>query len=102
MTKKEILAAQQQYKEKCEIDERTLPMIVHHYLSIGEQVAENLTDEKIERVYQNELKRQEEAEAKKGTVYLLTPEFQKYILVACQQLAKLEPDARYDLIKKNL
>lgn len=102
MTKKEILAAQQQYKEKCEIDERTLPMIIHHYLSIGEQAAKNLTDEKIERVYQNESEKQKEAEAKKGTICLLTPEFQKYILFACQQLAKLEPDARYDLIKHNL
>ncbi len=101
MTKKQILEAQQNYRKECEIDDRTLPMIVHHYISIGEQVALNLTDEKIEKVYQSELQKQQEAE-KKGSIYMITPEFQKYILVACQKLAKLEPDVRYDLIKHSL
>lgn len=100
--KKELVLAQENYYKECEIDPRTLPMIVRHYLSIGEQAAANLTDEKIEKVYERAVKEQEEIEAKKGSICIITPEFQKYILKACQQLYKSPEQAKYDIIKKNI
>jgi hypothetical protein len=99
--KKELLLTQQNYIKECEIDERTLPMIVHHYISIGEQTASKLTDERIEQVY-NKCVADDQAAQARGAILAITPEFQKYILVACQKLAQLPAEARYNLIKKNL
>lgn len=100
--KKALLERQEQFYNDYNIDSRTLPMIVHHYISIGEQAAASLSDEKIEKVYQNAVKEQEAIEAKKNSIYLITPEFQKYILKACQGLHKLPSDLRYAIIKKNI
>ena len=99
--KKELVLAQENYYKECEIDPRTLPMIVRHYLSIGEQAAAGLTDDKIEKVYQQAVQKQKATESK-GSVCLITPEFQKYILKACQQLNTLPDQAKYDIIKKNI
>ena len=100
MTKEE-LRQQTKYLEENEIDERTLPLIVHHYVSIGEQAAANLTDEQIEKVYQKAAMEAEEAD-KQGRTSLITPEFQRYILKACQQLYLLPPKVRNNIIKKNI
>ena len=99
--RKELIEIREQFYNDCEIDERTLGMIVHHYISLGEQAAANLTDEKIERVYQNAIQEEKEAEAK-HQVTMITPDFQKYILKACQQLYKLPGEVKYDIIKRNL
>lgn len=99
--KKSLLPAYQAYIKECEIDSRTLPMIVHHYVSIGEQAAASLTDEKIESVYQKCVKEQAETETK-GRITIITPEFQKYILVACQKLYRLPNEVKYAIIKENI
>ena len=99
--RKQLLEAYQNYIKECEIDTRTLPMIVFHYISIGEQAAKHLTNEKIESVYNKSVEAQKEAESR-GCVVLVTPEFQKYILCACQKLALLPDNVRYAIIKENL
>ena len=100
MTKEE-LKQQDKYLADNEIDERTLPLIVHHYVSIGEQAAGRLTDEQIEQVYQKAILENAKAE-EKGSTSLITPEFQRYILKACQQLHLLPTKVRYNIIKKNI
>lgn len=100
MTKEE-LRQQAKYLEENDIDERTLPLIVHHYMSIGEQAASGLTDAQIEKVYQQAVTKDMENKLN-GSTSLITPEFQKYILKACQQLYLLPAKVRYNIIKKNI
>jgi len=99
--KKELLKGCQNFIKENDIDTRTLGMIVHHYISIGEQAAENLTDERIEKIYQNAV---EEEKKLKGTnkISLITPEFQQYILKSCQALNKLPSNLRYEIIKEHI
>lgn len=99
--KQELLKGYQNFIKENDIDTRTLCMIVHHYISIGEQAAENLTDARIDKIYQSAV---EEEKKLKGTnrISLITPEFQQYILKSCQALSKLPSDLRYEIIKENI
>ena len=99
--KKEIQEIINNYYKEQEIDPRTLPMIVAHYLSIGEQAASKLTDEKIQEVYKRAVEEEEQAAAH-GSTTMITPEFQRYILKACQQLALLPREAKNAIIKAGL
>lgn len=99
--KKSTQQAIEKFYKDCEIDSRTLPMIVHHYLSIGEQAASTLTKARIEEVYLKAVE-EEQAATARGAVYMITPEFQKYILTACQQLYLLPADVKYAIIKLGL
>ena len=99
--KKEIQGIINNYYKEQEIDPRTLPMIVAHYLSIGEQAASKLTDEKIQEVYKRAVEEEEQAAAH-GSTTMITPEFQRYILKACQQLALLPREAKNAIIKAGL
>ena len=99
--KKEIQGIINNYHKEQEIYPRTLPMIVAHYLSIGEQAASKLTDEKIQEVYKRAVEEEEQAAAH-GSTTMITPEFQRYILKACQQLALLPREAKNAIIKAGL
>ena len=100
--KKALLPIYQKYLKECEIDSRTLPMIVHHYVSIGEQSAAALTTEKINKIYDKCVAEQQQIESQKGHYAVITPEFQKYILVACQKLYLLPNEVKYAIIKENI
>lgn len=95
---KENRQAQLKFFKENNIDFRTIPMIVSHFISIGEQAAKGLTDEKIEQIYQQAV---EEDKKRKGAS-LIAPEFQKYILTCCQKLAQLDRNLRLDIIKEAL
>ena len=95
---KENRQAQLKFFNENDIDFKTIPLIVSHFISIGEQAAKNLTDEKIERVYQQAVERDKEL---KGAAYI-TPEFEKYILTCCKKLAELDRNLRLDIIKEAL
>ena len=98
MTKKEQLVVDQYYKDY-NIDLRTMGMIVHHYIDIGERAAANITQEQIDKIYQQELVKQKQAESE-GKIYMITPEFTAYLLTACMGLANLAPTIRYKIIKE--
>lgn len=95
---KENRQAQLKFFKENNIDFRTIPMIVSHFISIGEQAAKSLTDKKIEQIYQQAV---EEDKQRKGAS-LIAPEFQKYILTCCQKLAQLDRNLRLDIIKEAL
>lgn len=99
--KKEFLELKQKYYQECNIDERTLPMVVHHYVSIGEQAAKMLTKSQIDKIY-TKSKNEERIAEQNGQIQVITPDFQVYILTACKKLSELPPELRYDIIKKNL
>lgn len=100
-TNTRILKESQDYYQKYDIDLRTLPIIVKHYLSIGEQAASDLDENKISKLYEKAVKREKEAEAK-GEVLLVSPHFESYILTACMGLNKLPDEVKYHIIKENL
>lgn len=81
------------------LDWRTLKMIGHHYLYLGEQVISKLTPEDIEEVRENEIKKQEEAE-KNGKIYLIEPAFTVYLLDACVALFNLDGVTRNIILKE--
>ena len=89
------------FLDNYKIDYRTLPLIVHHYVGIGERQVEVTTQEVIDNTYQAELEREREAE-ERGTVLIITPEFTKYILEACVGLWRLPEKLRYKIIKEYL
>ena len=95
---KENRQAQLKFFKENNIDFRTIPMIVSHFISIGEQAAKSLTDKKIEQIYQQAV---EEDKQREGAS-LIAPEFQKYILTCCQKLAQLDRNLRLDIIKEAL
>ena len=73
-------------------------LVVNHYLSIGEQVAEQLTSEQIEATYEKVKK--EEEEARKNNKFLfIGADFTRAILEACEYLAHTPKKARYNFIK---
>ena len=74
-------------------------LIAHHYISLGERVIETITDEDIEKAYQDEVQKQKDAE-KKGLVDMVEPDFTKFVLTACVALYKLPAEVKYDIIKK--
>lgn len=98
MNKEEKKIVETYYREY-EIDLRTMPMIVHHYIDCGERQIAQLTREYIEKYYNALLKEEAERE-KEGKISLISPEFNKYLLTACMGLYKLEPTIRYKLIKE--
>lgn len=83
------------------IDVRTINMIIHHYLSLGEQTIANLTDEDIKEAHDRNLARQQEAE-KRGKVYLIDASFVSYLLESCKALYNLPDKYRYKIIKEYL
>ena len=88
------------YKE-CEIDPRTLPLIVNHFVSIGKQAAERLTSERILEIHAKTLAEEKEAEAQ-GKVRMITADFESYILNGCKGLAALSHEARCRVIRQNI
>ncbi len=99
--RKTLLEGYQKFIKENDIDTRTLCMIVHHYISIGEQAAGNLTDERIEKIYQNAIKEEKQLEGT-NKISMITPEFQRYILKSCQALNKLPSNLRYEIIKEHI
>lgn len=77
------------------------PVVASHFLSIGEQAAKTITDERIAQ----EIKKQKEEERKAeavGMVCLMSAEFVGEILKGCQVLANADSVARVLFIKKYL
>ena len=78
--KKSTQQAIEKFYKDCEIDSRTA---------------------RIEEVYLKAVEKEQAATAR-GAVYVITPEFQKYILTACQQLYLLPAEVKYAIIKLGL
>ena len=98
MTKKEK-KVMEGYCIEYHIDPRTTGMIVHHYIDCGEREISKLTLVKIDEVC-DALKKQEAEAQAKGKIMLITPEFTKYILLACYGLYKIDESVRYKIIKE--
>ena len=101
MTKKEIIKAKLDFCKNNNIDIRTLPLIVNHFISIGCQRAEKINDGEINKVYERLKAEEKEAEAN-HKVMIMTPEFQIYLIQSCRALSKLSPTVRNAIIKENL
>lgn len=95
--KKEETQIVNKWKRENDVDDRTLPLVVHHYITIGERAVNNLTTSIILDIYDKEVEREKEA-AKEGKVLLLSPDFQKYLLTACKALYDLGAPLRYKII----
>lgn len=100
MTKQERKVVDQ-YMRDYNIDYRTIGMIVHHYIDVGERTIKALTPSDIQEVYERKIKEEKEAEAK-GRILLITADFTKYLLEACVGLSKLPVRIRYKFIKEYL
>ena len=100
MTKKEQRVFDNWVKS-CNIDYRTLPLIIHHYLDIGERAASKITPQVVEDYRYKSFKEQEEAEAR-GSISLMTPDFVQYILTACMELYQIDAKVRYKIISTYL
>lgn len=98
MTKQEK-SVFEQYCKDYGIDSRTLGMIGHHYLFLGEQVIASLTPEDIEEAVFQEQKKQEAAEAS-GKIYMIDPSFTEYLLNAVVGLYKIDSAYRYKILKE--
>lgn len=98
MTKEEKRVFEQYCKDYY-IDSRTLGMIGHHYLFLGEQIIATLTPEEIEETVFQEKKKQEKAE-KEGKVYMIDPSFTEYLLNAVVGLYKINGTYRYKILKE--
>ena len=83
-----------QYYEKCNVDELSLSVILEHYESIGRQAAVTLTPERVEKLYQVAIAKQNEIESKPGSICPITPEYQKFILTACYEFCQLPKDVQ--------
>lgn len=97
-------ADQVEYEKWCKdfnVDERTIRLIVNHYVELGERTVSSLTPGIIEANYNKDKREEAEAESK-GCIYFITPEFTKYLLEACVGLYKLSRTARCSIIKKYL
>lgn len=73
------------FKQKHSVN---LPLIVHHFLKLGEHRCLRITEKEIEEV-RKKTEHDEAAAKKRGAILLLTPEFQCYIVKACKDLAQL-------------
>ena len=100
MNKEEKKVVEEYYRDY-NIDPRTISMIVHHYIDVGERTIKGLTQKDIDDIYQRELIKEKECE-KKGTILLITPDFTAYLLTACRGLSLLPDPIRYKFIKENL
>lgn len=98
MTKEEKRVFEQ-YCRDYNIDSRTLGMIGHHYLFLGEQIIATLTPEEIEETVFQEKKKQEKAE-KEGKIYMIDPSFTEYLLNAVVGLYKINGTYRYKILKE--
>ena len=98
MTKEEKRVFEQ-YCRDYNIDSRTLGMIGHHYLFLGEQIIATLTPEEIEETVFQEKKKQEKAEAE-GKIYMIDPSFTEYLLNAVAGLYKINGTYRYKILKE--
>ena len=65
-----------------------LPLIVQHLLKLGVTRASQITDEEIQAAKER-CQHEEEAAKRKGTILLITPEFQQYIITATRELARM-------------
>lgn len=101
MTKKEIIKAKLEFYKNNNIDTRTLPMIVNHFISIGCQRAEKINDREINKVYER-LKAEEKEAKANHKIMIMTPEFQVYLLQACHSLSQLDLSVRNAIIKENI
>lgn len=95
--KKETKQAVEAFVRENDLDSVTLSMVVAHYMSIGEQVASRLTDIRIEEVCKAEEEKQKAAESR-GSIYLVTPEFTKFLLTTCQKLYLLPDEVKHAII----
>lgn len=102
MEKKLTLAMQEEnYYKDYNIDPRTISMIVEQYIYMGEKSVKLLTDELLDAKLK-ELQKEEDEAKKHNSFSLITPEFNIYILRACQGLAKCDVKLRNRIIKKHL
>lgn len=83
------------------VDDRTLPLIVNHYLHLGENIISGIDLDDIEVMYKKEVARQKEAESR-GKIYLISPDFSKYLVECCVSLYKLDSGLRYKIIAEVL
>lgn len=77
------------------------PLAVSHFLSIGEQVAEKITAERIAQEVKKQEQKEKEAEAA-GMVCLMSAELVGDILAAVSTLAHADTFTKYAIIKKYL
>ena len=101
MTKQQIVAAKMKFYKDNDIDTRTLPMIVNHFISIGALRAAKITNEEVNRIYE-ELKAEEKEAEANHKVMIMTPEFQTYLLQSCRSLSQLDSAVRNAIIKENI
>ena len=87
-----------EYMDDYHIDPRTIGMIVHHYIDVGERTIKGLTQEDIDEIYQRKLEEEKECE-KRGTILIISADFTAYLLTACLGLSKLPDAIRYKIIK---
>jgi len=73
-------------------------LVVNHYMTIGEQQAEQITSAQIKKVVAK-VKRDEEQAKKEGKVLFIGADFTEAILKACEYLAHTPKKARYNFIK---
>ena len=100
--KKDVKSKIQDFMLANNIDWRTVCIIVHHYLYLGEQVVESLTEEDVQEEYNKQVKYQQEVEKDGKTICMITPDFVKYLLDSCRAMYQLEPEIRYEFIKEYL
>lgn len=99
--KKEIKTKVEAFYKENGIDFVSLPIIVAHYISIGEQAASQLDPFRVEDVYRQEVAKQQEAE-EEGKICIITPEFTKFILTACYHLYLLPKDVKRAILIEGL
>lgn len=104
MKTSEIDRIRYKYYSENQIDARTLPLIVSHYIAIGANTWAKLTDEDIEAQYKRSKETDEalKKEHKLGLVGLVTPEFSLYMNKACKALYLLPAEVRAKIIKENV
>ena len=93
-TKEKALKAENNFKVP-------LVLVVAHFLNIGEQVAESLTCAEIDKIYREEQAKEKKAESE-GKIYLISPDFTRAILRACEWLAHLPLEEKRAIIKAYL
>lgn len=94
----------EQFEKWCRennVDDRTLPLIISHYLSLGENTIGGVTPDDIQEMYEREMAREKEAE-RRGKIYMIAPDFSKYLIECCVSLYKLDSVLRYKIISEVL
>ena len=67
---------------------RVLPLIVAHFIKIGQQRAATITDEEIQQI-KEKVEQEEKTAETNGKIQIITADFQCFLLKACRELALL-------------